>query len=156
MSRRRQAKKRKIEPDSKYNSVLVAKFINRMMQDGKKSVSEKIFHHAVEKLEKDAKKPAIEALSEVFENVKPKVEVRSRRVGGSTYQIPFDVSEKRATALAIRWLVEYSRDRHEKTMQERLANELIEAFNNKGGAVKKRDDIHKMAKANRAFAHYRW
>jgi len=124
MSRRRQAKKRKIEPDSKYNSVLVAKFINRMMQDGKKSVSEKIFHHAVEKLEKDAKKPAIEALSEVFENVKPKVEVRSRRVGGSTYQIPFDVSEKRATALAIRWLVEYSRDRHEKNNAGKISKRV--------------------------------
>ena len=157
MSRRRKADKREIIPDTKFNDKVLSKFINIVMYDGKKSKSEKIVYDALEIASKKLKvvKP-IELFRNALNNVRPGIEVRSRRVGGATYQVPVEVRNDRAQALAIRWIVDASRKRNEKSMVDRLAQELADAHENKGTSVKKREDTHKMAEANRAFAHYRW
>ena len=156
MSRRRAAEKRKILPDPKYKDLVVAKFTNSLMLDGKKSVAESIIYDAFDLIEKKAGQDPLKTFLEAIENVKPGVEVRSRRVGGATYQIPIEVRSERRQALAIRWIVDLARQRSEDTMTERLSGELLDASNNRGAAVKKREDTHKMAEANRAFAHYRF
>ena len=156
MSRRRSAEKRSIYPDPKFNDVVLTKFINILMVDGKKSLAEKIVYKALDKAKTVVKKEPIDIFISALNNVKPGIEVRSRRVGGATYQVPVEVKSDRAQALAIRWLVNASRNRNEKTMVDRLSAELIDAFENKGNSVKKREDTHKMAEANRAFSHYRW
>ena len=157
MSRRRKAEKRDIIPDTKFNDKILSKFINIVMYDGKKSKSEKIVYDALDIAAKKLKisKP-IDLFRNALSNVKPGIEVRSRRVGGATYQVPVEVRSERREALAIRWLISASRSRNEKTMEERLASELIDAINSRGSAVKKREDTHKMAEANKAFSHYRW
>ena len=157
MSRRRKADKREIIPDTKFNDKVLSKFINIVMYDGKKSKSEKIVYDALDIASKKLKisKP-IDLFKTALNNVKPGIEVRSRRVGGATYQVPVEVRNERAQALAIRWIVDASRKRNEKSMVDRLAQELADAHENKGTSIKKRDDTHKMAEANRAFAHYRW
>ena len=156
MSRRRAAEKRKILPDPKYKDLVVAKFTNSLMLDGKKSVAESIIYDAFDLIEKKAGQDPLKTFLEAIENVKPGVEVRSRRVGGATYQIPIEVRSERRQALAIRWIVDLARQRSEDTMTERLSGELLDASNNRGAAVKKREDSHKMAEANKAFSHYRW
>ena len=156
MSRRRAAEKRKILPDPKYKDLVVAKFTNSLMLDGKKSVAESIVYDAFDLIEKKAGQDPLKTFLEAIENVKPGVEVRSRRVGGATYQIPIEVRSERRQALAIRWIVDLARQRSEDTMTERLSGELLDASNNRGAAVKKREDTHKMAEANKAFSHYRW
>ena len=156
MSRRRQAEKREILPDAKFGDKVVTKFMNNLMHDGKKSVAESIVYSALETVEKKLRKPPVEVFHEALDNVKPSVEVRSRRVGGATYQVPVEVRPERREALAIRWLIKASRARNEHTMEERLAGELLDAANMRGAAVKKREDTHKMADANKAFSHYRW
>lgn len=157
MSRRKGNYKRVVIPDPVYNDVLVAKFVNVLMRDGKKGKAQTILYGALSQLkEKVQGEEAITVFKKAVENVKPALEVRSRRVGGSTYQVPVDVRPVRRTALAIRWLVDYSRKRGEKSMTNRLAGELLDAYNNRGNAIKKREDTHKMADANKAFAHYRW
>ncbi len=154
--RRRRAPERKVLPDPKYHSELVSKFINGLMLKGKKSKAEKIFYSAMDIIAERTKKDPLEVFQKAMENVMPVLEVRSRRVGGATYQVPVEVREKRRRSLAIRWLVRYSRERSEKTMAERLANELIAASKGEGSAVKKKEDTHRMAEANKAFAHFRW
>ncbi len=154
--RRRRPPKRIILPDPKYKDVVVAKFINNLMMSGKKSVAEKTFYSALDLVQKRLKKDPLEVFKKAMENVAPILEVRSRRVGGATYQVPVEVRSSRRQALAIRWLINYSRARSERTMAEKLANELIAAFKNEGASVKKREDTHKMAEANKAFAHFRW
>ena len=156
MSRRRRAEKREILPDPKFKDLVLSKFMNNLMLDGKKSVSEKIVYGAFDEIEEKMKRPPLEVFHEALDNIKPSVEVRSRRVGGATYQVPVEVRPQRREALAIRWLIKASRDRNEKTMKDRLASELIDAVNTRGSAVKKREDTHKMAEANKAFSHYRW
>ena len=156
MSRRRRAEKREILPDPKFKDLVLSKFMNNLMLDGKKSVSEKIVYGAFDEIENKMKRPPLEIFHEALENIKPAVEVRSRRVGGATYQVPVEVRPQRREALAIRWLIKASRDRNEKTMKDRLASELIDAVNTRGSAVKKKEDTHKMAEANKAFSHYRW
>ena len=156
MSRRRQADRREILPDAKFGDKVVTKFMNNLMHDGKKSVAEGIVYGAFEKVESKLRKPPVEVFHEALDNVKPSVEVRSRRVGGATYQVPVEVRPERREALAIRWLIKASRARNEHTMEERLAGELQDAANMRGSAVKKREDTHKMADANKAFSHYRW
>ncbi len=156
MPRRREVAKREIIPDPKYNNKLVAKFINNLMERGKKSVSESILYGAFDIIERKLKEPPVEVFEKAVNNVKPLIEVKSRRVGGSTYQVPTEVAASRRTALGIRWLILHSRERTEKTMKEKLAAELIDAANNRGSAVKKRESVHKMAEANKAFAHYRF
>ena len=156
MSRRRAAEKRKILPDPKYKDVVVAKFTNSLILDGKKSVAESIIYDAFDLIEKKAGQDPLKTFLEAIENVKPGVEVRSRRVGGATYQIPIEVRSERRQTLAIRWIVDLARQRSEDTMTERLSGELLDASNNRGAAVKKREDTHKMAEANKAFSHYRW
>ena len=156
MSRRRRAEKREILPDPKFKDLVVSKFMNNLMVDGKKSVSEKIVYGAFDEIENKMKRPPLEVFHEALDNIKPSVEVRSRRVGGATYQVPVEVRPQRREALAIRWLIKASRDRNEKTMKDRLASELMEAVNIRGSAVKKKEDTHKMAEANKAFSHYRW
>ena len=156
MSRRRRAEKREILPDPKFKDLIVSKFMNNLMLDGKKSVSEKIVYGAFDEVENKMKRPSLEVFHEALDNIKPSVEVRSRRVGGATYQVPVEVRPQRREALAIRWLIKASRDRNEKTMKDRLASELIDAANTRGSAVKKKEDTHKMAEANKAFSHYRW
>ena len=155
--RRRAAPKRKIIPDSKYESELVAKFMNHLMVDGKKSIAEKIVYGAFDELEKSVQKESpVDVFKKVLDQVAPVVEVRSRRIGGATYQVPVEVRAKRRTALAMRWLVEAARKRKEKSMPARLAAELKEAMDGKGAAVKKKEDMHKMAEANKAFSHFRF
>ena len=154
--RRRQAEKRVTLPDPVYGDVIATKFINRVMKDGKKSAAEKIFYGAMAELQKKTKSEGLEKFHEVLTKVKPEVEVRSRRVGGATYQVPMEVRGERQTAVAIRWVVEFARKRKDKTMKDRLVNEMLDALNDAGGAVKKREETHKMAEANRAFAHFRW
>lgn len=154
--RRRKAPERKVLPDPKYKSELVTKFINGIMLKGKKSKSEKIFYTAMDMIEEKLKKDPLEVFNKAMENVAPVLEVRSRRVGGATYQVPVEVRPKRRRSLAIRWLVGFSRKRSEKTMAERLANELMAAYKGEGASVKKKDDTHRMAEANKAFAHFRW
>ena len=156
MSRRHMAEKREILPDPKFKDQVITKFINCLMYDGKKSVAEKIMYDTLELLSQKTNKDHIEAFHEAVNNVKPHLEVRSRRIGGATYQVPVEVRGERSTALAIRWLITLSRKRSEKTMTERLSNEMIDACNNRGSSVKKKEDTHKMAEANKAFAHYRW
>ena len=154
--RRAGAAKREVLPDPKYGSRLVAKFVNIMMIRGKKSTAERIMYDALTAIEDRSKQEALKMFKTAIDNVKPAVEVKSRRVGGSTYQVPVDVRPDRSLALGMRWLVEYARERNEKTMMDRLANEIVDAAQNRGNAVKKREDVHKMADANKAFAHYRW
>ena len=157
MPRRRVAAKRDILPDPKFNSTMVTKFINSLMSQGKKTVAENIFYNAMEIIHKKTSEEPLKIFKKAVDNVKPRVEVKSRRVGGSTYQVPIEVDAKsRGNSLAIRWLVNYSRGRSEKTMVERLAGEILDASNNRGNSVKKKDDVHRMADANKAFAHYRW
>jgi small subunit ribosomal protein S7 len=156
MSRRRAAEKRKVLPDAKFGSLVVAKFINCLMKMGKKSVAERAFYDAIEEIERKTKQNGIEVFLEALENVKPFVEVRSRRVGGATYQVPVEVRSDRRQALAIKWLIMAARKRNEKIISLKLASELLEAFNKRGAAYKKREDTHKMADANKAFSHYRW
>lgn len=156
MSRRHAAEKREILPDAKYGDLVVTKFMNCLMKDGKKSAAERIVYAAFERVEAKMKTDALALFHEAIDNVKPSVEVRSRRVGGATYQVPVEVRTIRRQALAIRWLVEMTRKRSENTMVDRLSGELMDAAQNRGAAVKKREDTHKMADANKAFSHYRW
>mgnify|MGYP006294675605 FL=1 len=156
MSRRHSAEKREILPDAKYGDRVLTKFMNNLMIDGKKSVAERIVYNALERVENKVKRAPVEIFHEAIENIKPSVEVRSRRVGGATYQVPVEVRPERREALAIRWLIDACRKRNENTMEERLAGELLDAVNSRGAAVKKREDTHKMAEANKAFSHYRW
>jgi small subunit ribosomal protein S7 len=156
MSRRHRADKREIFPDPKFGDVVVTKFMNVVMHDGKKSVAESIVYGAFESIEARVKQNPVTVFHQALDNVAPSIEVRSRRVGGATYQVPVEVRPDRRQALAIRWLLTASRARNEKTMIDRLSNELIDASNNRGNAVKKREDTHRMAEANRAFSHYRW
>ncbi len=154
--RKRRAEKRDVLPDAIYNSKVVTKLINQIMQDGKKGIAQKILYEAFDIINEKTGKPAIEVYQSALENVMPMLEVKSRRVGGSNYQVPIEVSEERAQTLALRWIVNYAKNRNGKGMAVNLANELIDAANGTGGAVKKREDTHKMAEANKAFAHYRW
>jgi small subunit ribosomal protein S7 len=154
--RRRRPVKREVLPDPKFGSKLVSKFVNCMMLDGKKGVSESAFYKAMEIIEKKTQKDPIEVFIQSLENVKPLVEVKSRRVGGATYQVPVEIRPERRQALGIRWIINYSRNRSEKTMYQRLAGELLDAFNNTGASVKKKEDTHKMADANKAFAHFKF
>jgi len=156
MSRRHSAEKREIIPDAKYGDVVVAKFMNTIMYEGKKSVAERIVYGALDSVEARVKSDPLAVFKQALENVAPAVEVRSRRVGGATYQVPVEVRPDRRQALAIRWIIAASRDRNDKTMIDRLSAELLDASNNRGAAVKKREDTHRMAEANKAFAHYRW
>lgn len=156
MPRRREVKKRDVLPDPKYNSKLVAKFINHVMRQGKKSVAERLTYGAFELMGQRMGKDPLEMFHQALENVRPIVEVKSRRVGGATYQVPVEVRPDRQNTLAMRWIVAYARQRSEHTMIQRLAGELLDAAQNRGGAVKKREDTHRMAEANKAFAHYRW
>jgi len=156
MPRRREVPKRIILPDPKFGDLLVAKFVNNVMVDGKKSTAEQIVYGAFELVAERSGNDPLDVFKTAMENVRPVLEVKSRRVGGSTYQVPIEVSPSRRTALAMRWIAIYAKARSEKTMRERLAGEFLDAFNNRGAAVKKREDTHRMAEANKAFAHYRW
>ena len=156
MSRRHRAEKREVLPDAKFGDRVVTKFMNNLMHAGKKSVAEGIVYGALERVEGKLKREPVEVFHEALDNIKPSVEVRSRRVGGATYQVPVEVRPERREALAIRWLIKAARARNENTMEARLAGELMDAASNRGTAVKKREDTHKMAEANKAFSHYRW
>ena len=156
MSRRHAAEKREVLPDAKYGDLVLTKFMNNLMVDGKKSVAERIVYNAMDRVEGKIKRSPIEVFHEALDNIQPSVEVRSRRVGGATYQVPVEVRPIRREALAIRWLITAAAKRNEHTMEERLAGELADAVNGRGTAVKKREDTHKMADANKAFSHYRW
>ena len=156
MSRKRKAPKKIPIVDPKYKSLIIPKLINSIMYDGKKTIAEKIIYDAIDKIKSKIKEEPINVFNEAINNIKPTVEVRSRRVGGATYQVPMEVRPKRAQTLAMKWIVDSATKRNEKTMRERVANEIIDAFNNKGNAVKKREETHKMAEANRAFSHFRW
>ena len=156
MSRRHRAEKREVLPDAKYGDKVLTKFMNNLMYDSKKSAAESIVYGAMTRVEERIKREPIEVFHEALDNIKPALEVRSRRVGGATYQVPVEVRPERREALAIRWLINASRARNENTMEERLAGELLDAVNSRGTAVKKREDTHKMAEANKAFSHYRW
>ena len=156
MPRRNRAEQREVIPDSRYGSTEVTKFINMLMQDGKKSLAERIFYEAMQNIEMKTGQPAMNVFRQALQNAKPILEVRSRRVGGATYQVPMEVSYRRRDSLARRWLVQYSRARSGKTMSLRLAGELLDAARGDGGAVRKKEDVHRMADANKAFAHYRW
>lgn len=156
MSRRHKAEKRQVLPDAKFGDKVVTKFINNIMEHGKKAVAEKIVYSAFDIMASKSKQDALKVFSEAIENVKPLLEVRSRRVGGATYQVPVEVRADRRQALAIRWIVSAARKRSETTMTDRIANELLDAFSNRGSAVKKREDTHKMAEANKAFSHYKF
>ncbi|AFN73464.1 Ribosomal protein S7 [Melioribacter roseus P3M-2] len=154
--RKRRAEKRYLKPDPRYNDVLVSKFINYIMWDGKKSTARRIVYDSFDIIEQRTKKPALEVFKKAVQNVSPLVEVRSRRVGGATYQVPMEVRPERRMALALRWLRTYARDRKDKSMALKLAAELIAAYNGEGSSVKKKDDTHRMAEANKAFAHFKW
>jgi small subunit ribosomal protein S7 len=154
--RRRRAPKRKIDPDPRYNDLLIAKFINIVMECGKKSTAERIVYDALDIVKEKTSKEPLEVFRAALDNVRPLLETKSRRVGGATYQVPVSVSEDRGYSLALRWIRSYSRDRKGKPMHEKLAQEIIDGFNKTGPSIKKREDMHKMAEANRAFAHYRW
>ncbi len=156
MSRRHAAEKREVLPDAKFGDKVLTKFMNNLMVDGKKSIAERIVYNAMDRVENKIKRSPLEVFHEALENIQPSVEVKSRRVGGATYQVPVEVRPERREALAIRWLINASRSRNEKTMEERLAGELMDAVQSRGSAVKKREDTHKMAEANKAFSHYRW
>tara|TARA_B100000029_G_C17228768_1_gene834545 strand:+ start:174 stop:644 length:471 start_codon:yes stop_codon:yes gene_type:complete len=156
MSRKKRAPKRVLYPDPKYGSLTLSKFVNFMMYDGKKASAEKIVYSAFDQIKNKTKKDPIEIFNTAISNIRPNLEVRSRRVGGATYQVPVEVKTKRSHTLALRWLLDASRKRRNKTMSEKLFNELMDASQNKGSAIKKREDTHKMAESNKAFAHYRW
>lgn len=156
MARKGRAPKREIEPDPVYKNQMVTRTINKIMLQGKKSISEKIFYKALDTIEERVKKDPVEVFEEALNNIMPVLEVKSRRVGGANYQVPVEVNAYRRRTLGLRWLVDAARNRGEKKMDERLANEIIDAYNNEGGAVRKREDVHRMAEANKAFAHYRW
>ena len=156
MPRRREVPKREVYLDQKYNSRLVSKFINVLMVDGKKSVAEKVLYGAMDMLHAKTGQDPLKVFKDAIDNVRPALEVKSRRVGGATYQVPSDIRPERRLALAFRWIISYARGRSEKTMKAKLAGELLDAFNNTGSSVKKKEDTHKMAEANKAFAHYRW
>jgi small subunit ribosomal protein S7 len=156
MPRRREVPERPVIPDPKHNSKLVAKFINCMMRDGKKSITESLLYDAFKIIEDKTSETAIKIFDDAVENVRPVIEVKSRRVGGSTYQVPTEIRPPRRTALAIRWIIDFARKRSEKGMSQKLASELLDAANKRGSAVKKKEDTHKMAEANKAFAHFRW
>ena len=156
MSRRHAAEKREVLPDAKYGDRVLTKFMNNLMVQGKKSVAERIVYSAFERVQTKLRKAPVEVFHEALENIKPSLEVRSRRVGGATYQVPVEVRPERREALAIRWLITAAKNRNEHTMEERLAGELVDAVQGRGTAVKKREDTHKMADANKAFSHYRW
>ena len=156
MSRRHAAEKREVLPDPKFGDLVVTKFINSLMIHGKKSIAERILYSAFDRMQDKAKADPLNMFHEALGNVRPALEVRSRRVGGATYQVPVEVRSTRAQALAIRWLIDMARKRNENTMEERLSGELMDAANNRGAAVKKREDTHRMAEANKAFSHYRW
>ena len=156
MSRRHSAEKREVNPDPKFGNIIITKFMNSVMYDGKKSVAEAIVYGALDMIEAKTKQGPLQVFEQALENVMPTIEVRSRRVGGATYQVPVEVRSVRRQALGIRWLISAARERNEKTMMERLSAELLDASNGRGNAVKKREDVHRMAEANRAFSHYRW
>ena len=156
MSRKRKAPKKLAVIDPKYKSTIIPKLINSIMYDGKKTIAEKIIYDAIEKIKSKSKDEPLNVFNDAINNIRPTVEVRSRRVGGATYQVPMEVRPKRAQTLAMKWIVDSALKRNEKTMKERVANEILDAFNNKGNAVKKREETHKMAEANRAFSHFRW
>ena len=156
MSRRHRAEKRDVIPDPKFGDIVITKFMNSVMRDGKKSIAEKIVYGALDQMEEKTKSDPVQMFHEALQNVMPQVEVRSRRVGGATYQVPVEVRTERRQALAIRWMLTAARGRNERTMVERLSGELLDAANGRGTAVKKREDTHRMAEANRAFSHYRW
>ena len=156
MPRRREIQKRAVLADAVYESELATRFINKIMERGKKSLSERVFYRAMQLVEDKTKEDPMKILKRALDNVKPTLETKSRRVGGSTYQVPIEVTQHRRTSLGIRWMVNYAKGRGEKTMAERFANEVMEASNNRGTAVKKKEDVHRMADANKAFAHYRW
>src|ERR1700741_953903 len=156
MPRRRRPEPREVVPDPLYNSTLVEKFVNSMMWDGKKTTAQKIFYQAMETLRERSGDDPLKLFKKAVENVKPLLEVKTRRVGGANYQVPVEVNPDRRTSLAIRWLITYSRARGEKGMVDKLTNELLDAANNRGSAIKKKEDVHRMAEANKAFAHYRW
>jgi len=156
MSRKGQIPKRKVIPDPKYHDKLISKFVAKLLLKGKKSLAEQILYGAFDLIQQKQNDDPLKIFKQALDNVKPVLEVRSRRVGGATYQVPMEVRPDRRVSLGIRWLIGYARDRGEKTMKERLAAEILDAFNNRGASIKKREDVHKMAEANRAFAHYRW
>jgi small subunit ribosomal protein S7 len=156
MSRRNRPEKREVLPDPRYNNELVSRVVNQLMYSGKKATAERIVYGAMDILEARAKKPALEVLEQAIRNVTPVIEVRPRRVGGATYQVPMEIREDRRLALALRWVLMFARKRPGKSMIDRLSAELLDAYNNQGNAIKRREDTHKMAEANRAFAHYRW
>jgi small subunit ribosomal protein S7 len=156
MPRRREVKKREILPDPKFHDSLIAKFMNGIMRRGKKNLAESIFYRALDIIKDRTHQDPVKTFGQAMDNVKPLIEVRPRRVGGATYQVPVEVRPARKTALSIRWLISYAKQRSEKTMEEKLAGELIDAANNRGASIKKKEDTHKMAEANKAFAHYRW
>jgi small subunit ribosomal protein S7 len=156
MPRRREVSERVVIPDSKYKNVLVAKFVNTVMQDGKKSTAEQIIYKAFDIIEKRTKEEPLSVFEKAIENVKPGIEVKSRRIGGSTYQVPSEIKKARRVALAMRWIIGFAKKRSEKSMDEKLAAEFLDAYNNRGTSIKKKEDTHKMAEANKAFAHYRW
>tara|TARA_B100000959_G_scaffold276884_1_gene332415 strand:+ start:1506 stop:1976 length:471 start_codon:yes stop_codon:yes gene_type:complete len=156
MSRKKQAPKRTVYPDPKYQSLILTKFINFIMYDGKRSVAEKIIYSALDKIKEKTKEDPIKVFNDAIGKVRPNLEVRSRRVGGATYQVPVEVKSKRSQTLALRWILEASRKRKNKTMSDKLFNELMDASQGKGSSIKKREDTHKMAESNKAFAHFRW
>lgn len=156
MPRKREVRKRQITPDPKYHDALIAKFINGLMRKGKKSVAEQIFYGSLDLIEEKIHSDPLKTFKQAMDNVKPLLEVKPRRVGGATYQVPMEVRPERKMALCIRWIIDYAKARPEKSMQEKLSAELMDAANNRGAAIKKKEDTHKMAEANKAFAHYRW
>jgi small subunit ribosomal protein S7 len=156
MSRRHRAERRELLPDPKFGSLTVSRFMNSVMKQGKKSVAERIVYGALDQIEGKVKQSPVDVFEQALQNVAPAIEVRSRRVGGATYQVPVEVRPERRTTLAIRWIIDAARERNEKTMVDKLSGELLDASNNRGNAVKKREDTHRMAEANRAFSHYRW
>ena len=156
MPRRGTVKKREIKPDYRYNSTLISRFINAVMRKGKKSLAERIVYEAMEVVKQKSKQDPLKMFEKAVENVRPLLETKSRRVGGATYQVPVEVPEHRSISLAIRWIIRFAKERSGKSMVEKLAAEVLDAVNNRGGAIKKKEDTHKMAEANRAFAHYRW
>ena len=156
MSRKKTQPKKNVVPDPKFNSTVIPKLINNIMNDGKKGVASKIVYDAIDKIKSKTKDEPINVFNEAINNIKPTVEVRSRRVGGATYQVPVEVRPKRSQALALRWLIDATRKRKDKTMSDKLFNEIFDAYNNKGTSIKKKEDTHKMAESNKAFAHYRW
>jgi small subunit ribosomal protein S7 len=156
MPRRKDVQKRKLNPDPKFGDVVAARFINQLMQRGKKTIAEKVFYGAMDRVAAMTHQEPLKVFKQALDNARPRLEVKSRRVGGATYQVPIEVPQERAFSLAMRWVISFSRNRGEKSMVEKLANEVVDAFGNKGNTIKKRDDTHRMAEANKAFAHYRW